>query len=98
MRYVKWLLALVTIGVFVISLLEIISYLKNPSSYMLGSEAMVGNGGFKYKSARTFLLFHSIQIVISISTILLLFKAKGIAIMIIAAMLVLLQVILFVIM
>lgn len=96
MKYVKWLIALLIVGIFIISLSEIISYLRNPNSYMLGSEAMVGNGGFKYKSAGTFILFHSIQIVITLFAIFILFKAKGTAAILIAALLVLLQVVLFI--
>lgn len=95
MKYLKWLLALLTVGIFIISLSEIIFYLKNPSSYMIGSEAMVGNGGLKYKSAGIFILYNAIQIVISIAVILLLFKSKETITILIATLLVLLQVVVF---
>lgn len=97
MKYLKWILALLTVGIFIISLSEIISYIKNPSSYMLGSEAMVGNGGFKYKSTGTFILYNSIEIVISISAILLLFKGKEKKALLTATLLVVLQVVFFMI-
>jgi hypothetical protein len=63
---------------------------------MIGSEAMVGNGGFKYKSPEAFILFNSIQIVISLIAIFLLFKLKGTNAILLSTLLLLLQLLLFV--
>lgn len=76
MKYIKWFFILISIGIVVIALTEIISYLNNPESYMLGSEAMIGNGGLYYKSKAIFLLINSIQITLSISAIIMFLKAK----------------------
>ncbi|MCF8212260.1 MAG: hypothetical protein K9I86_00010 [Cryomorphaceae bacterium] len=76
MKFLKWLLILISVGISVIAITEILSYFRNPESYMLGSEAMVSNGGLYYKSKFTFLLINSLQIILSIFAIILFFKAK----------------------
>lgn len=97
MKYFKWLLILVSIGVAVLSIAEIVSYLRNPESYMLGSEAMTGNGGFYYKSKLFFMLINSAQITFSILATILFLKAEGTAGIAIAVFLVFLQILIFVI-
>jgi len=78
--------------IIIVSLSEIISYLSNPDSYMLGSESMISNGGFKYESKNIFLLFYSTQIVISLFVFIFLFKGKQKVITPIAIILCLLQI------
>lgn len=97
MKYVKWIFILISIGIIAIAITEIISYFKNPESYMLGSEAMISNGGLYYNSKVIFLLLNSIQMMLSISAITLFLKTKGIGGFIIAIFLVVLQVLIFVI-
>jgi len=92
MKYFKWILILISIGVSVIAITEILSYFRNPESYMLGSEAMISNGGLYYKSKVAFLLINSIQIILSISAIILFLKAKGMVGFVIAVLLVILQI------
>jgi hypothetical protein len=75
----------------VIVITEMISYFRNPESYMLGSEAMISNGGLYYQSKTFFLLINSAQIIFSVSAIILLLKAKKIIGLIIAIFLVFLQ-------
>lgn len=76
MKFLKWLIILISVGISVIAITEILSYFRNPESYMLGSEAMVSNGGLHYKSKFTFLLINSLQIILSIFAIILFIKAK----------------------
>lgn len=76
MKFLKWLIILISVGISVIAITEILSYFRNPESYMLGSEAMVSNGGLYYKSKFTFLLINSLQIILSIFAIILFFKVK----------------------
>lgn len=97
MKYIKWFFILVFIGIVVIALTEIISYLNNPESYMLGSEAMIGNGGLYYKSKAIFLLINSIQITLSISAIILFLKAKKTVGFVTAIFIMLLQILIFII-
>jgi len=92
MKYLKWILILISIGVSVIAITEMLSYFRNPESYMLGSEAMVSNGGLYYKSKFTFLIINSLQIMLSISAIILFLKAKGMIGFVIAILLVVLQI------
>lgn len=72
----------------IIAISEIISYLESPGSYKLGSEAMVSNGGYKYKSTLTFLLFQIVQIIFSMSAIFLLYKAKNAKLLLLAILIV----------
>lgn len=76
MKRLKWFLLLFIFGVFIFSLSEIISYLMNPNSYMLGSEAMIAHGDFRYKSAETFIFFYSALIAISLFAAIILFSRK----------------------
>lgn len=91
MKYIKWVFILISIGILVIVITEMISYFRNPESYMLGSEAMISNGGLYYQSKTFFLLINSAQIIFSVSAIILLLKAKKIIGLIIAIFLVFLQ-------
>jgi len=95
MKYIKWLFTLIAIGVILIALSEIMSYLNNPDTYMLGSEAMVGNGGIYYRSEIMVFLINAMQIIVSLFAIFLLFKSKGEKVLFIALLLVLLQIALF---
>lgn len=97
MKYIKWSFILVFIGIVVIALTEIISYLNNPESYMLGSEAMIGNGGLYYKSKTIFLLINSIQITLSIFAIILFLKVKKTVGFVTAIFIMLLQISIFII-
>lgn len=76
MKYIKWLPILASVVIMLIAVTEIISYLRNPENYMLGSEAMIGNGGFKYKNELSFLLYYSLQILASLFSIIILLKSK----------------------
>lgn len=92
MKFLKWLIILILLGISVIAITEILSYFRNPESYMLGSEAMVSNGGQYYKSKFTFLLINLLQIILSIFAIILFFKAKEMTGFIIPILLVVLQI------
>ena len=92
MKFLKWLIILISLGISVIAITEILSYFRDPESYMLGSEAMVSNGGIYYKSKFTFLLINSLQIILSIFAIILFFKAKEMTGFIIPILLVVLQI------
>jgi hypothetical protein len=91
MKYFKWLFILTSLGVILLASTEMISYLRTPESFMLGSEAMISNGGLYYKSKISFLLINAIQIILSVWAIILLLKTKRIIGFIIAVFLVLLQ-------
>jgi len=92
MRYIKWLLIIVSIVIMLIAVAEIISYFRNPESYMLGSEAMIGNGGFKYKNKFNFLLCYSLEILTSLFVIILFLKSKRIISFVLVLLLILVQV------
>lgn len=92
MKYIKWLLVLVSIVIILIAVTEIISYLRNPESYMLGSEAMVSNGGLYYKSKFTFLIINSLHVLVSLLAIILLLKSKQTSSFVFGLLLVLVQV------
>lgn len=92
MKFLKWLIILISAGISVIAMTEILSYFRNPESYMLGSEAMVSNGGQYYKSKFTLLLINSLQIIISIFAIMLFFKTKKMTRFITPILLVILQI------
>jgi|BioPla2DNA2_1021312.scaffolds.fasta_scaffold08270_2 hypothetical protein len=92
MKFLKWLIILISVSISVIAITEILTYFRNPESYMLGTEAMVSNGGLYYKSKFTFLLINSLQILFSILAIILFFKAKEMTGFIIPILLVVLQI------
>lgn len=66
----------------VLAISEIFSYLESPGSYKLGSDAMVSNGGYKYKSPMTFVTFQGLQIMLSVLAIFfLLYKTKSVTLL-----------------
>ena len=96
MKYFKWVLILISIVISIIAITEICTYFKNPESYMVGSEAMVSNGGVYYKSKFSFLLINSLQIMLSILAIILFLKYKGVIGFVITILLVVLQILILV--
>jgi hypothetical protein len=76
MKYVKIILYGLEILIIVFSATEIFSYLKSPDDYMLGTEAMIGLGGFKYRSNSLFLAYYSVQIIFACNVIVLLAKYR----------------------
>lgn len=66
----------------VLAISEIFSYLESPGSYKLDSDAMVSNGGYKYKSPMTFVTFQGLQIMLSVLAIFfLLYKTKSVTLL-----------------
>jgi translation initiation factor 2B subunit (eIF-2B alpha/beta/delta family) len=93
MKYIKWILGLITIVISVIAISDIVLYYNNPSSFMLGSEAMVSNGGISYKSEMMFLIINSIHFFVSLMALFFLFKSKHRYAIYIALLMLLFQVI-----
>lgn len=66
----------VTILIGIVAMSDMISYFNNPTSFMLGSEAMVSNGGMKYKSETNFLVVNLIHIFASLLVLFFMIKVK----------------------
>lgn len=97
MKFLKWLIIMISVGISVMAITEILSYFRNPESYMLGSESMVSSGGIIYKSRFIFLLINSLQIITSIFAIILFFKVKEMTGFLIPILLVFLQILVLII-
>ena len=92
MKYFRLILALIPIGIMVLAISEIFSYMESPESYKLGSDAMVSNGGYKYKSPLTFVTFQGLQIMLSVLAVFfLLNKAKNLTLLLLTLLVVALQ-------
>ncbi len=76
----------------VLAISEFFSYMESPGSYKLGSDAMVSNGGYKYKSTLTFVTFQGLQIMLSVLAVFfLLYKAKSVTLLLLTLLVVALQ-------
>ena len=63
---IKILVVLWAILLSIICASDLINFLQYPESYFIGSEAMIGNGGWSYRTNFTFIFFNSIMIIFSI--------------------------------
>mgnify|MGYP005823330393 CR=1 FL=1 len=73
----KIIVIIFSILFLIVSVSEIISYLYNHSDYMLGSVAMIDNGGWQYKNQFTFIFYHLANCVLCILILILLILKKG---------------------
>jgi hypothetical protein len=93
MNFLKWLTICFSVIISIIAITEINSYIRNPESYFLGSEAMVSKGGLYYKNKLIFFLINAIQITLSILMINFYLKAKKSSSYIVPISIILLQII-----
>jgi hypothetical protein len=73
---VSWLLLFASICIGIFALTEIITFLRYNQSYMIGSESMISNGGFRYKNNIYFLSFYLVQIIMTFWSIILFCKVQ----------------------
>lgn len=75
---IKTLTMIVEVLLILICSSELYEFLYNPNEYHIGSEAMIENGGWAYRSNFTFIFFNSIMIAFSILLSILALKSKKI--------------------
>src|SRR5258706_7909148 len=76
MKYFKFVLYAIEVLIIVFSITEILSYLKSPDDFNIGTESMISNGGFKYKTGSIFLTYYCVQIILSSMVIFILSKYR----------------------
>lgn len=70
------LIAVVEVFVIVLFASDLYGFFKNPDAYHVGSEAMIGSGGWMYKSNFTFIFYGLMMIAVSATILFLAIRSK----------------------
>jgi len=95
MRILAIIIVFVEILVLVICFLLLMEFFRNPepfNDFYFGSEAMVENGGWQYRSVFSYIFFNSIMIIFSILFSFLALKSRKIKFILLLLLLVICQI------
>ncbi len=71
---------------------ELYDFLKSSDTYHIGSEAMVENGGWQYRSVFSYIFFNSLMIILSILLSFLTLRSRKIKILLLILLFVIFQI------
>ena len=59
-----WIIRIIVMLFTIINTLDLISFIKQPSEYFIGTESMIYNGGIKYISPLLYIISDTISIIL----------------------------------